>query len=114
MGLLAVSHTCDCCMYVCIYLRMYECMYVCIGFMAIISAMVLCARFHDSLPSVSVRRVHVVFSTAGLKSGGKSYSKARDTAALTCDSDSRRKRTGSNPRLLTHEHRALTIASRRS
>ena len=42
------------------------------GFMELISAMVLClrARSQDSLISVSVRRVHVVCSTVGYKGGG--------------------------------------------
>ena len=38
-------------------------MYVRMGFMALITTLVLCARSQDSLLSVSVRRVHVVFST---------------------------------------------------
>ena len=37
--------------------------------MALITAMVLCARLWDSFVSVSVRRVNVVFSTAGFKDG---------------------------------------------
>ena len=44
-------------------------MYVCMGFMALKTALVLCAMSQDSLLSASVRRLHVVFSTAGLKGG---------------------------------------------
>ena len=40
-------------------------------FMALITAMVLWATSQDSRPSASMRRVNVVFSTAGFKSGGK-------------------------------------------
>ena len=50
---------------------MYICMYVCMGFMVIMTAMVLHARPDDSLILVSVRGVHDVFSTAGFKGGGK-------------------------------------------
>ena len=46
-------------------------MYACIGFMALIASMVLCARCQDSVLSVPVRRVHVVYSTAGCKGGNK-------------------------------------------
>ena len=45
-------------------------MYVCFR-MAFIATLVLCARSQDLGMSVSVRRVHVVLSTAGFKSGGK-------------------------------------------
>ena len=40
-------------------------------FMALIATMILCARSRDSLLSVSVRGVLVVFSTAGFMGGGK-------------------------------------------
>ena len=56
-------------------------MYVCV-FMALVTTLVLCARSQDLVMSVSVRRVHVVFSTAGLKGGGKSCLKTRETAVL--------------------------------
>ena len=47
--------------------------------MVLVSATVLCARSQeDSVLSVSVRRVHVVFPTAGFKGGGKLCSKIRD------------------------------------
>ena len=46
-------------------------MYICVGFMALITAMVLRARFQSLLMSVSVRKVQVVFSIAGFKGGGK-------------------------------------------
>ena len=46
--------------------------------MALIIAMVLCTRSQDSLLFVSLRRVHVVFSTAGFKGGGKSFRKTRE------------------------------------
>ena len=42
---------------------------------------VLCVRSQDPLPSVSVRRVHVVFSTTGCENGGKPCPKIRDTVA---------------------------------
>ena len=41
-------------------------MYVCV-FMALITTLVLCARSQDLVISVSVRKVHVVLSTAGLR-----------------------------------------------
>ena len=50
-------------------------------FMALIITLVLCARSQDSVMSVSVRRVRVVFSTAEIKGGGKSCRKTRETAA---------------------------------
>ena len=56
-------------------------MYVCV-LMALITIMVLCARSQDFVMPVSVRRVHVVFSTAGFKGGGKPGSKTRETIAL--------------------------------
>ena len=56
--------------------------YVCTGVMALLTAMILCARSQDSLLSVSVRMVHVVFSAAGFKGGGKPSPKTRDTAML--------------------------------
>ena len=46
------------------------CMYVRV-FMALITTLILCARSEDLVMSVSVRRVHVVLSTAGFKGGGK-------------------------------------------
>ena len=44
--------------------------YVYIGFMALVTALVLCDKSQDSLLSVSVRRVRIAFSTAGFKGGG--------------------------------------------
>ena len=55
------------------------------GFMALTTALVLCARSQDSLLSMTVRRVHVVFSTAGFKGGGKPHPKARETVTLRRD-----------------------------
>ena len=52
------------------------------GFMVLITALVLCARSQDSLLSVSVRRVHVAFSTAGYKDGGTPRYITREIAAL--------------------------------
>ena len=58
-------------------------MYLHMGFMALEAAMmVLCARSQDSLLSVSVRRVHVVFSTTGFKGGGKPYHNTLEITAL--------------------------------
>ena len=45
--------------------------HVCMGFLALITAMVLCASSQDSVLSVSVRRVHVAFSTAAFMGGAK-------------------------------------------
>ena len=56
--------------------------YVCMGFVALITALVLCATSQDALLSVSVRRVHVVFPTAEFKGGGKPCPTTRETAAL--------------------------------
>ena len=56
-------------------------MYVCVS-MALMTTLVLCARSQDLVMSVSLRRVHVVSSTAGVKDGGKLCRKTRETAAL--------------------------------
>ena len=53
-------------------------MHVCMGFVALITGMVLCARSQDS--SVSVCRVHIAFSTAGFKGGEKPCPKTREAA----------------------------------
>ena len=58
-----------------------SCVCVCMGFMELLTAMNLCARSQDSLPSMSIRRVYIVFSTAGFKDGGKPCHKLRETAA---------------------------------
>ena len=57
------------------------CMYVrvCMDFMALITALDLCTRSQDWIQSVSVREVHVVFSTARFKGGGKPCPKTRET-----------------------------------
>ena len=55
---------------------------VCMGFVALIPALVLCARSQDSLMSVSVRRVYVLFLSVGFKNGGKLCPKTRETTAL--------------------------------
>ena len=52
------------------------------GFMALITALVLCARSQDSLLSVSVRKVHVLFQAVAFKGGGKLCPNTRETAAL--------------------------------
>ena len=54
------------------------CMYVGV-FMALITTLVLCARSQDSLLSVSLGRVHIVFS---FKGRGKPCRKIREIAAL--------------------------------
>ena len=46
-------------------------MSACMFYMALVTTMVLYAGSQDSLLSASVRRVHVVFSTAGFKGGEK-------------------------------------------
>ena len=51
-------------------------------FMATMTVSVLYSRSQDSLLSVSLHRVHVVFSTTGLKGGGKRCPKTRKTTAL--------------------------------
>ena len=61
---------------------MQELCYVCIGFMVLITALVLCTRYQDLVMSMSVRRVHVVFLTAGFKGGEKPCPKTRETTAL--------------------------------
>ena len=48
-------------------------LHVFMGFMALITAVVLCASSQDSLLSVSMSRVHVVFSIAIFKGGGKPW-----------------------------------------
>ena len=50
--------------------------------MALLTALVLCVTSQDSILSVSVRRVHDVFSTAGCKGRGKPCPEVRGTAAL--------------------------------
>ena len=50
--------------------------------MALITAVVSCAKSQDSLLSVSVRRVHDVFPTVEFNGGGKPCLKTRETAAL--------------------------------
>ena len=50
--------------------------------MALITAMVLCTRSRNSILPVSVRRVHVVFSTAGFNGGGKPSPQTREIAVL--------------------------------
>ena len=57
-------------------------LYVCIGFTALITAMVLCARSQDSVLSVSVRKERVVFSTTGFTMRGKPCPKTRESDAL--------------------------------
>ena len=52
------------------------------GFMALITALVSCAKSHDPLTLEPVRMVLVVFPTAGFKGGGKSCPKTRENAAL--------------------------------
>ena len=50
------------------------------GFMTLTTAVVLCTRFQGLL--LSVRRVHVVFSNAGLEEGGNPCHKAHAITAL--------------------------------
>ena len=61
---------------------MYVCMHICMGFMALITAMALCAESQDSLLSVSVSMVHAVFSTTGPKGGREPCLNTRETATL--------------------------------
>ena len=60
----------------------YVCMYVCMYSTALITATVLCTRSQDSVLSVSARRVHAVFLTAGFQDGEKPCRKTRETTAL--------------------------------
>ena len=60
-----------------VFMRSFYFEYVCV-----ITTQVLCARSQDLAMSVSVRRVHVVLSTAGFKGGEKPCQKTRETAAL--------------------------------
>ena len=55
---------------------------VCMDFMALITVMVSCTRSQKSLLLVSVRRVHVVFSSGGFKGGGKPCPNTCETAAM--------------------------------
>ena len=57
-------------------------MFIRMDFMAFITALVLFAKTQDSVLLASVRRVHVAFSTAGFKGGGKPRPRTRETAAL--------------------------------
>ena len=57
-------------------------LHVCMVSMALITALVLCARSQDSLLLVSERRVHVVIWTAGFMGRGKLCPKTCETAAL--------------------------------
>ena len=84
-------------------------MYVCV-LMALTTTLVLCARSQDLVTSMSVRRVHVVVSTAGFKGGGKPCRKTRDTAAL------RRgvQKAGFEPKPLVHRLRAHTHRATRA
>ena len=54
-------------------------------FMALITTLVLCARSQDLVMSASVRRVHVVVSTAGFKGEEKPCRKIRETTTLGRD-----------------------------
>ena len=60
----------------------------CNSFIALITVMVLCAMSQNSLLSVSVRRVIVIFSSAGFKGVRKSCPKACEIAALRRQSES--------------------------
>ena len=79
-------------------------MHAFMGFTALVTAMVLCARSQDSIPSVSVRRVRVVCSTAGFEGVGKPY-------PMTCETDALR-RGSRKPRALSWNltHAIRTIA----
>ena len=55
--------------------------YVRMGFTTLRTALIFCAKSQDSLPSVPVRRAHVVFSTAGFMGRGKPCPQTRETAA---------------------------------
>ena len=54
-------------------------MYVGMGFIALITEMVLCARSQESLLSVSARGVYVVFWNARCNDRGKPCPKTRET-----------------------------------
>ena len=56
--------------------------HVCMGFIVLITAMVLCAKSQDLLLSVSVRGANVLFSTAVFMDGRKPCPKTRETTAL--------------------------------
>ena len=53
-----------------------------IVFMALVTALVLCAWSQDLLLSLSVCRTYVVFSTAGFEDGGKPCHRTLETVAL--------------------------------
>ena len=74
-------------------------------FTTLITAMVLCAKSHDSLSSVSVGRVDVELSTAGLEGGGQTCHKTRETAAWRKDIQQvPRTWRGSRPRRYSHKY----------
>ena len=72
------------------------------GFMALITAVVLCARFQNSLISVSVRMVRVVSSNAGFKGGGKPCPKTHETTAAERHSESLAHLAGFKTKPLVH------------
>ena len=57
-------------------------LYMFVVFTALITTLVLCTRIQNLVLSVSVRRVHVVFSTAGFKGRGNPCRMTSDTTSL--------------------------------
>ena len=62
-------------------------MYADMGCLALITATVLCAMSHDSLLSMSVRRVHVVSRLPDLRAEENRPPKTSETAALRRDTE---------------------------
>ena len=56
--------------------------FVCVVFMTLITATVLFARSQDNLLPVSMRWLHVVYSTTGFTGGGEQCHKTREIAAM--------------------------------
>ena len=74
-------------------------MYARMGFMLLMPAVLLSTTLRDSLLSVLVRRIHVVFTIAGFKGGGKPCPKTHETATVRRDiQNPSRTKLGSNPR----------------
>ena len=79
-------------------------------FMALITAMVLCARSQDSILSTLLSRVHVVFSTTGFKGGGKPcYNTCESGCTVEMHTASPALLDGIEPKLLVHFNMALTV-----
>ena len=82
---------------------------VCMCFMALETAMVLCARSQDAVLSLSVRRTHVVFSTAGFTGGGSRAPRQVKSPRYERHPESLAHLVGSNPSHWCTSSRLLRI-----